>query len=105
MTEPRRDTFKALLLDTLRGRVLGALVIAALVLGVMAEGLSIYNSYLQIRINKAEVRIREAEAPLAEARSRGSMSDPLPDRKAKLKAMCALPYFKNGKACEGVPQD
>jgi hypothetical protein len=105
MTGQITQSYLLELLATTRGKIVTMLVIAALVLGIVAEGFSLYNSYLQIQINKAELRIKEAEAPLAEARSRAGMSNPIPERETKRKATCAKPEWKDSKYCEGVLQD
>jgi hypothetical protein len=52
MTDPQRDTFKAFVLDTLRGRVVSALVIAALLMGLAGEGISILTAYYRMKTER-----------------------------------------------------
>jgi hypothetical protein len=59
--KPNRDDL-ATLFGVVRVRLLGALILIITILGIVAEGFSIYNGYLQTMINQAELPKRRAES-------------------------------------------
>jgi hypothetical protein len=54
MTDQPPTTFKAALLRTAQGRLIGVLLVIALVLGIVAEGISLIRSYYDMQISRID---------------------------------------------------
>jgi hypothetical protein len=67
MTDQPNQSLRAALFGTVQGRIISALTIITLLLGIAVEGFVLYQSWQQVKINEAEIPKRQTESCIERA--------------------------------------